>query len=85
MNGSVRRVQGALALDEPRREALENLHEQVLHGSEVVVDEPVVDTGLLRDGPCRDACVSNVDEKSLRSIEKRRLRFGSASGHGYRR
>ena len=66
----VGRVQLALALDQALGEPLEHPHQQVLHRAEVVVDEAVVDAGLLREAPGRDAGVADLDEQPLRRVEE---------------
>ena len=73
----VGRVQLALARDQPLGEPLERAHEQVLVRAEVVVDEAVVDAGLLGEPARRDAGVADVDEQPLGRVEERLLGRGA--------
>ena len=66
----VGRVQLALPRDQAFGEALERPDEQVLVRAEVVVDEPVVDAGLLREPSRRDARVADVDQQALGRVEQ---------------
>ena len=67
------RVHLALPRDQPLGEPFERPHEQVLDRAEVVVDEAVVDAGLLGQPPRRDARVAGVDEHALGRVEERLL------------
>ena len=69
----VRRVHLPLSLDQLLGEALEHAHEQLLHRSEVVVDEAVVHPGLLGDPPRRDPGCADLDEQPLGGVEERLL------------
>ena len=73
----VGRVELSLAFDQPLCEALERADEQVLVRTEVIVDESVVDAGLLRETTRGDARVADVDEEPLRPVEESVLRGGA--------
>src|SRR5206468_3899433 len=62
--GNVRGVHRLLPFDQPIREAFERAHEHLLHRAEVVVHEPGVGPRLLRQAPCRDARIAELDEQS---------------------
>ena len=80
MNGTARvGVHRALALDHAPCEPLERPPEHVLHRAEVVVDETMVDAGLLCEAPCRDAGMPDLDEQPLGSVQQGAL-VGLASG-----
>jgi hypothetical protein len=78
------RVELPLTRDEPLGEALERPEQQVLVRAEVVVDEAVIDPGLLGEAPRRDAGVADLDKQPLGSVEQRVLcgRAGGAPSRG---
>jgi hypothetical protein len=56
------------------------MHEQVLVGAEVVVDETVVDAGLLGEAPRRDTRIADLDQEPLGRVEERFLRRRTSRG-----
>ena len=59
-----------MSLDQASREPLQGLQEDVLHGSEVVMDQTQIDSGLASQPPGRDARVPHLDEEPFGSVEQ---------------
>ena len=70
MNGTIRRVHLALPRDQARREALEHLHEQLVHRAEVVVDEALVGACLGGQPARADPGVPDLDEQALGGVQE---------------
>ena len=67
------RVHRALPLENPIGEALQDLHEELFHRAEVVVDEPVIRARFFRELARRDVRVTMTDEQAFRRVEERLL------------
>ena len=68
--GPVGLVHRPLAIEDPAREPLQGLQQQLVDRAEVVVDEAVVLPGLLRQPPGRDPPGALPDQKPLGGIEE---------------
>jgi hypothetical protein len=68
-----------LPLDQPLGETLEHAHQQLLHRSEVVMDEAVVGPGLVGHPTRGDLCCADVDEQPLGGVEEGLLGLVSAA------
>ena len=66
----VRLVHLPLALHEPGGEALEHLDEELVHRTEVVVDETLIGPGLSRQPARADPSVPDLDQQTLGRVEK---------------
>jgi hypothetical protein len=72
-----------LPRDQPLGEPLEGADQEVLDRPEVVVDEAMVDSRLVRQPPCADAGVSDIHKQSLGRVEERVLRRRAGGGHDH--
>src|SRR5688500_15277852 len=65
-----RLVHRPLAIDQPPREALEHLEEELLHRSEVVVDAAAVGARLRSEPPGADPGVADLDQQPFGCVEE---------------